>query len=234
MFSSHPKPYEVTLPEDLAESKQVFGELVAGQRKMFRIEKRYRRKNSDIVWANTVCSAVRDARGNFMYTFAMVEDITERKRAEQALRQAHEELSVRMQEQQKIDEQFRSITAGTASVTGAEFFNTLVRHFARAFQVRYAFVTECTDVSMTRVRTLAFVENDGFQERIEYDLDGTPCQAVIGGEVCYYPEKLHEYFPKEEGVEGYLGLPFHDLSGRVLGHLAVLHDKPLEVGSQRV
>jgi formate hydrogenlyase transcriptional activator len=222
---------EVTLPEDLPESKQVFGELVAGQRQMFRIEKRYRRKNGDMVWANTVCSAVRDARGNFMYTFAMVEDITERKRAEQALRQAHEELSVRMQEQQKIDEQFRSITAGTASVTGAEFFHTLVRHLARAFQVRYAFVTECTDSSMRRVRTLAFVENDGFQERIEYDLDGTPCQAVIGGDICYYPEKLHEYFPKEEGLEGYLGLPFHDSAGRVLGHLAVLHDKPLEVGS---
>ena len=89
---------EVTFPGDLAESRQVFGELVAGQRTMFRLEKRYRRKNGEVMWANTVCSAVRDAAGNFVYTFAMVEDITDRKRAEQALQKAHDELEIRVQE----------------------------------------------------------------------------------------------------------------------------------------
>jgi PAS domain S-box-containing protein len=89
---------EITFPEDLAESKKVFGELVQGQREQFRLEKRYRKKNGEVIWATTVCSAVRDSEGRFMYTFAMVSDISERKRAEMELRKAHDELELRVEE----------------------------------------------------------------------------------------------------------------------------------------
>ncbi|MCI0691834.1 PAS domain S-box protein [candidate division KSB1 bacterium] len=89
---------EITFAEDLAESKEIFGELVQGQRAQFRIEKRYRQKNGGVIWANTVCSAVRDNEGRFMYTFAMVSDISERKRAEAELRKAHDELELRVEE----------------------------------------------------------------------------------------------------------------------------------------
>jgi len=89
---------EITFAEDLAESKKIFGELVQGQCAQFRIEKRYRKKNGEVIWANTVCSAVRDSEGRFMYTFAMVSDISERKRAEVELRKAHDELELRVQE----------------------------------------------------------------------------------------------------------------------------------------
>lgn len=93
---------EVTFADDLGESKQVFAELVAGQRTDFCLEKRYRRKDGSLMWAQTVCSAVRDASGKFVYTFAMVQDISERKQAEQALREALtevERLKNRLQEE---------------------------------------------------------------------------------------------------------------------------------------
>ncbi len=89
---------DITLPEDLAESKIVFGELVAGKRADFNIEKRYRKKSGEILWANTVCRAIRDAEGNFVYTFAMIVDITARKQADAALRKAHDELEGRVKE----------------------------------------------------------------------------------------------------------------------------------------
>jgi PAS domain S-box-containing protein len=93
---------EVTFAEDLSESKQAFAELVAGERTDFCLEKRYRRKDGCLMWAQTVCSAVRDASGKFVYTFAMVQDITERKKAEQGLREAMaevERLKNRLQEE---------------------------------------------------------------------------------------------------------------------------------------
>ncbi|MBI3948847.1 MAG: PAS domain S-box protein [Acidobacteria bacterium] len=193
---------DITLAEDLAESKRLFGELVGGKRKRFRVEKRYRKKNGDILWANTNCSAVRDASGKFIYTFAMIEDISQRKRAEATL---------------------RAITEGTAAVIGSEFFYSLVRHLAEALQVQYAFITECTDETKMRVRTLAFWRGENFGENVEYLLCGTPCQKVIDGDVCCYPDRLQALFPEDKdlatlGAESYLGVPLRSSSGSVLGH----------------
>jgi len=49
--------------------------------------------------------------------------------------------------------------------------------------VRYAFVTECTDATVTRVRTLAFWMGKGFGDNFEYALADTPCENVIGGDM---------------------------------------------------
>jgi signal transduction histidine kinase len=135
--------------------------------------------------------------------------------------------------QQKIieagqaEEILQAITEGTASVTGGDFFRSLVRCLATALQVRYAFVTECTDVTMTRVRTLAFVKNQEISENIEFDLAGTPCELVIGGQEVYYPDNLEDFFPGRNDLEAYLGVPVCDSTGRILGHLAVTNDGPM-------
>jgi len=130
-------------------------------------------------------------------------------------------------ETKPAEEILQVITEGTAAVTGGDFFRSLVRCLAMALQVRYAFVTECTDVTMTRVRTLAFVKNQEISENIEFDLAGTPCERVIGGDVVYYPEKLEDFFPGRNGLEAYLGIPLFDSTGRILGHLAVTNDGPM-------
>ncbi len=174
------------------------------------------------------------------------QEIVERKRAEQALLEAHDQLERRVQErtaelaqanarlQREISERKRAeeelcfITEGTAAVTGAEFFHSLVKHLAATFHVRYAFVTECIDLANTEVRTLAFVENDRFLENITYALAGTPCERVISGEAFYQPKKIFEIFPKEVGMESYWGIPIHDSKGQLIGHMAIMHDQPME------
>ncbi len=55
---------------------------------------------------------------------------------------------------------------------------------------------------------------------------------MIGGQVCSYPERVQSLFPQDKDLvtlaaEGYLGVPLHDSSGNILGHLALIHDKPL-------
>jgi len=72
------------------------------------------------------------------------------------------------------------------------------------------------------VRTLAFMNEGEFIDNIEYDLEGTPCEGVIQGNLCYYPENLEKLYPIEQGFESYMGAPAPDLTGRVLGHLAIL------------
>ncbi|MFQ5777750.1 MAG: PAS domain S-box protein [Terriglobia bacterium] len=164
-----------------------------------------------VLWLRNIVRVVRDEEGRVRQLRGLMVDITERKQAEEAL---------------------RSIAEGTSSVTGGDFFHSLVRHLASALQVRYAFVAECTDWKKTRVRTLAFWTGTDFGENVEYDVAGTPCDKVVGGTMCYHPEGAQGLFPRDKDlvelrVEGYLGMPLFDSAGHVLGHLAVMDDKPM-------
>lgn len=207
----------LTYPDDLPESKRLFGELVAGLRKDFRVEKRYVRKDGSVVWANTMCSAVRDHAGNFVYTFAMVEDITERKRAEEAM---------------------QNLVAGTASVTGEEFFPALVRHLALALDVRMAVVTECVDEQFTKAHVLSRWKDSQWDGGFEYETYNTPCSVVLNGsKICYYPDHVQDHFPGNDflpafGAICYLGAPLFDPDGKTIGHVYVVGTKPLVDGER--
>jgi formate hydrogenlyase transcriptional activator len=117
---------EITCVEDLDESKKLFTELVEGEIGDFQIEKRYVKKDGRFIWANTICSSIRDDGGNFMYTFAMVEDITDRKNAEQALQEALFEVerlknrleieNVYLQEEIKTEYNFEEIVGQSESL----------------------------------------------------------------------------------------------------------------------
>ncbi|HMN30722.1 MAG TPA: PAS domain S-box protein, partial [Caldilineaceae bacterium] len=120
------------------------------------------------------------------------------------------------------------ILEGTAALTGGDFFRSLVRHVARSFRVCYAMITECTDQTLTRVRTLACYKYENFLEQFEYNLAGGPCEAVIAGGVCHYP-RLRDFFPKED-QDAYLGVPILGAQGNVLGHLVIEDDKEFQPG----
>ena len=122
-------------------------------------------------------------------------------------------------EQKTSDSSLRLITKGTASVTGDEFFRTLVRYLASALQVRCAFVAEFAGVK-TRVRTLAFWSGDCLLDNFEFDLGGTPCEAVLAGEMRLYKKGIQALFPKDKGLiklgaESYLAVPLVARSGGV-------------------
>lgn len=124
------------------------------------------------------------------------------------------------------------LAQGTASVVGANFFNSLVQHLASAMRVRYAFIAQCTDSTFTKVRTLSFWLDNHFGENIEFELKGTPCENVIAGNVCVYPDRLQSLFPEDTGLvdmgaQSYLGIPIRDTWENVLGHIAVIDDKPM-------
>src|SRR5574341_1288396 len=77
---------EVTEPADLAETTRLFDEMIAGARDYFRLDKRYVRRDGVPVWAQLSVAAVRDEAGTLVHTVSMIEDISQRKRAEEALR----------------------------------------------------------------------------------------------------------------------------------------------------
>jgi diguanylate cyclase (GGDEF)-like protein/PAS domain S-box-containing protein len=79
---------DYTHPDDLHTDFTLLQDIIEGRRDHYQIEKRYIRKDGSIFWANLTVCAVRDAEGVLQFTFAIVEDITHRKQAEEALRQS--------------------------------------------------------------------------------------------------------------------------------------------------
>ncbi|HPU19652.1 MAG TPA: EAL domain-containing protein [Alicycliphilus sp.] len=82
---------DITVAEDLQDDLAQMARLRAGELRDFRMEKRYRRKDGGVVWAELSVSRLRlaDRTG---YHLAVVQDISERKRMEQALRGSEQRL----------------------------------------------------------------------------------------------------------------------------------------------
>jgi two-component system, cell cycle sensor histidine kinase and response regulator CckA len=81
---------EITYPEDLGKDEALFREMLEGKHKHYQIEKRYLRKDGEIIWGNLNASLIHDADGKVVYGIATVADITQRKMVEEALRESEE------------------------------------------------------------------------------------------------------------------------------------------------
>ncbi|PSJ46532.1 hydrogenase [Zobellella endophytica] len=125
-----------------------------------------------------------------------------------------------------------TLVRALASSSGQPFFEQLVRQLALVLGVKGAWVTEWLP-ARRRLRALAFWFDDHYIEDYEYDIGGTPCEPVINRcELTLVPERVIELYPQDPdlpalGAVSYLAQPLVDAGGVVLGHLAVLDDKPL-------
>ena len=84
----------VVYPDDLPANLAQFDHVMRGELSSFRMEKRFNRKNGEIVWALLNVSLQRDLAGKPDYCIVIAEDISERKRLEEELRQAHARLEL--------------------------------------------------------------------------------------------------------------------------------------------
>jgi two-component system, cell cycle sensor histidine kinase and response regulator CckA len=79
---------DFTHPDDVGGDLDRFREMVAGKCDSYEMELRYLGKKGVCGWVRLTVSLVRGPDGNPEYTIGMVEDVTERKRAEQQLRES--------------------------------------------------------------------------------------------------------------------------------------------------
>lgn len=85
-------PADITHEDDHAATEEIIRTNSAGEPCAQRIEKRYRRKDGGVVWAE-VDAFLAPAQGSPALLSAVAVDITERKRAEEELRKAQSDLA---------------------------------------------------------------------------------------------------------------------------------------------
>lgn len=87
--------HDVSHPDDRHVTDQHRAQLFAGEAPSLKIEKRYLRKDGEAVWVRITAALKRDPDGKPLYDISVIEDISERKRAEQRVQYlaSHDELT---------------------------------------------------------------------------------------------------------------------------------------------
>ena len=85
---------DITHPGDLEADLDYLRKLLAGEISRYSVDKRYIRKDGGIVWIALTVTVQRDALGVPLYFISIVRDITERKEAEEALRESEERFRI--------------------------------------------------------------------------------------------------------------------------------------------
>ena len=96
----------ITHPDDLALDLANFERVMAGQLDGYSIDKRFIRKDGRVIYSTIAVKCARRADGSVEYFFALLQDITARKQADEALARSH----------QDIDRRFRERTAEVLDV----------------------------------------------------------------------------------------------------------------------
>jgi PAS domain S-box-containing protein len=112
---------EITHPDDRAANLVGTQRLACGEISSFRMEKRYIRKDGAVLWADMSTASVRDANGRPLYCVTHVQDITDRKQAEETLRELNATLESKVaQRTAQLQHRARQLQKLTLELSQAE------------------------------------------------------------------------------------------------------------------
>lgn len=89
---------EVTYPDDKEKDLSNVNKLMNKEISVYKTEKRYMRKDGQIIWGSLTVTATYDSEGKFLYHLGIIEDITSRKQAEAEVHKLNEMLEQRVLE----------------------------------------------------------------------------------------------------------------------------------------
>jgi len=75
----------MTHPDDLNKDLALLEQTLRGDRNSYSMEKRYIKKDGECIWANLTVSLVRDNQGEPLYFISVIDDISDKKAAEEKL-----------------------------------------------------------------------------------------------------------------------------------------------------
>lgn len=109
--------HEITHPDDLNADLEQLNYLLNDEIKTYSMEKRYLRKNGDLIWVDLTVSLVRDEAGQPEWFVAVVKDITQQKEAEENLNLIKRTIDVSPDSAYWVDSSGRFVYVNDAACT---------------------------------------------------------------------------------------------------------------------
>ncbi|NET53460.1 MAG: PAS domain-containing protein [Merismopedia sp. SIO2A8] len=134
------------------------------------------------------------------------------------------------------EQALQAIVESTTPRPEQTFFQACAQAIATALQMQYVLISEIQtwdESDVQKVSSLVFWQGDSFGESVTYDLADTPCSMVFQKDDIYHCDSdVQQKFPADHllteiGVTSYAGIPIHDASGAIMGHIAVMDAQPL-------
>lgn len=98
---------ELTYPDDRGISNDIYQQLATGRLESFQLEKRYLRKGGAVIWGTITVSLVHGGNSESNFAIAIIEDITQRKNDEEAIRDYQTQLRLLTTELTSAEERER-------------------------------------------------------------------------------------------------------------------------------
>lgn len=92
---------DITHPDDLSTDLELVNQILEGDISNYSMEKRYIRKDGSVVWVNLTVSLVKHLDGTPSYFISVIEDISEMKEDQLAIRELTNELELRVKSRTK-------------------------------------------------------------------------------------------------------------------------------------
>jgi PAS domain S-box-containing protein len=232
---------DVTHPDDREVSATQVSAGFAGELAGSHLEKRYVRKDGEIIWALVNWAIIPDAEGRPLHTVASVQDITARKRAEEALRESEAKHASEAKTMRDLyDSSARLQTAPDLQAALEEILQSSIHLMRADFGA-----IQLYDAGRKVLRLAALY---GFDEpfvetfRVVGADDDTACgRALRGGTRAVIEDverdDLYAPYRKAAAAAGYRGVqstPLYDREGALLGVLSTYWRAPHRPSEQEL
>ncbi|HEX7897276.1 MAG TPA: sigma 54-interacting transcriptional regulator [Planctomycetota bacterium] len=137
-----------------------------------------------------------------------------------------------LEESQAREHRIQDTLRGTRFSPGLSFFDLMSLELAQASGADFAFVGALSP-DQRHVRTVGLCADGKIAPGFEYALEGTPCDDVVGKDVCGIPRGVTARYPQDlllqdMGIEGYCGVPLFDTRRRAIGLIVLLTRSPFQ------
>ena len=133
----------------------------------------------------------------------------------------------------RSESMLRDIAFEIIGSTSEEVFNAMANYLAEIFSADYCLVGELVEGKRDIIKTIAVNEKGKVANNFEYNLVGSPFEEDVATGAYFCMSDAREAFPsaellKEWEIDSFIGTPIYDLSGRIIGVLAIMACKMLD------
>ena len=134
--------------------------------------------------------------------------------------------------QQIIEKTLDFIAEKQGNIFNLEFLHAISEFLGNLFNVDYVLIDKFSIDKPDVAETVSIYCRTKHLSNMIYELEGTPCENIIGGNFCCYASGVQQLFPNDEqlvqmNVDSYIGIPLWSSGKEAIGLIALMDNKAI-------